>query len=201
MATASYPVIKIMLQNPLSPPGHRNNRDSVAISTLLTLVLAGMCVDALTNPVSAMVFNIRNSATPEISIQVGGGGKAMTRVTFDVPVDEVGSGNPVAGNRSIRIRLIIRAPAPVPLTGFLTVDSATPLDNGRGATIPLSEISWTARYGDIPSGSYAGTSSQLLVSFTGSIRVDDRHTFQYSNTNIYDAGAYNGQVTYTWSAP
>jgi hypothetical protein len=189
------------MQNPLPPAAERSDKSSVAIPTLLTLVLAAVCIDALTNPANALVFNIRNSATPEISIQVGSGGKAISRVSFDVPVDEVGNGNPVLGNRSIRIRLIIRAPAQSPITGSLTVDSATPLDNGRGATIPLSEISWTARYGDIPSGSYAATSNQVLVSFTGSMRVDDRHTFQYSNRNIYDAGVYNGQVTYTWSAP
>ena len=70
-----------------------------------------------------------------------------------------------------------------------------------GATIPTSEISWTARDGDIPSGSYLGISNQSLASFTSSVRVVDRLTFSYANQNIYDAGTYNGQVTYTWSAP
>ena len=111
----------------------------------------------------ARVFNIRNGAPPEISIRVGSGGRNISRVDFLVPSADIGSGIPVDSNRKINIRLVIRAPAANPLTGFLTVDSSTPLDNGSWATIPASEISWTARSGDIPSGSFAGTSNQPLA--------------------------------------
>jgi hypothetical protein len=168
---------------------------------LLFALLAGGVVDALINPVEAMVFNIRNGAPPEISIRVGSGGSNVNRVDFLVPSADIGTGTPVDGNRNINIRLVIRATAANPLTGFLTVDSSTPLDNSSGATIGMSEISWTARNGDIPSGNYAETSNQQLASFTSSVRVSDRHTFSYANRTIYDAGTYNGQVTYTWSAP
>lgn len=177
---------------------HRRLR---ATAIALPIALAGTLLEALNRPADALVFNIKNEAIPEIEIQVGSGGKAISTVAFDVPLDEVGTGVPVAGNRSIKIRLIIRSPAGTPVTGILTVDSATPLENGSGATIPVSDIGWTARHGDIPSATYTGSVNQVLVSFTGSLRVDDWHTFSYVNRRVYDAGTYSGQVTYTWSAP
>jgi hypothetical protein len=174
---------------------------TVAIAVLVMTLLTGTLADAISNSPQAAVFNIGNQAVPEISIRVGNPGATINRVDFDVLNSEVGNGTPVAGSQQITIRLVIRAPASSPLTGFLTVDSSMPLANSSGATIPVSEISWTARDGDIPSGSFGGTTNQLLASFTSSTRVVERHTFSYANRNIHDAGTYNGQVTYTWSAP
>jgi hypothetical protein len=174
--------------------------NAAAMLPLLAALLAGWIADACNNPVAAMVFNISNRAPAEISISVGSSG-TISRVSFNVADDDVGSGNPVRSNRRINIRLRIRAPAANPLTGFLTVDSSTPLQNGSGATIPMTEISWTAISGDIPSGSFRGINNQQLASFTSSIRVFEQHTFSYNNRSIYDAGTYNGQVTYTWFAP
>ncbi|RLA00856.1 MAG: hypothetical protein DRQ45_06790 [Gammaproteobacteria bacterium] len=189
-------MIVIMMQTRLLP-----NKDTAAMVLLLFALLAGGIFDAVNNTVEAVVFNISNRAVPLLSIRVGSGGSTINRVNFDVSSAAIGNGTPIAGSRRITFRLVIRAPASSPLTAFLTVDSSTPLDNGSGATIPVSEISWTSRDGDIPSGNYAGTSNQLLASFTSSVRVVERQTFSYENRNIYDAGTYNGQVTYTWSAP
>lgn len=147
------------------------------------------------------MFTLKDAAPPEILIQVGGGGKSIHTVTFDVPLANAGDGTPIAGSRRIWIRLEIRSTAATPLTGFLTVDSSTPLDNGAGGTIPVSDISWTSEDGEIPSGSYTGTSNQLLASFSGSLRIRDRLSFSFANDALYDAGTYTGQVTYTWSAP
>ena len=194
-------MIGIMIQNCLQPTGTRVYKDTVAIFLLLFALLAGLIGDAFINPVKAVVFTIDNSAPSEISIQVGGGGRSINRVRFKVSSTEIGNGTPIDSHQGINIYLVIRATAANPLTGFLTVDSSTPLNNGSGATILASEISWTASKGHIPSGSYLDTSNQLLASFTSSVRVEDRHTFSYANRNIYDAGTYNGQVTYTWSAP
>jgi hypothetical protein len=176
-------------------------KDTAAMVMLLFALLAGVIGDAANNPAEAVVFNIANRAVPRLSIRVGSSGSTINRVNFDVSSAAIGNGTPVAGSSRINFRLVIRAPASNPLTAFLTVDSSTPLGNGSGATIPVSDIRWTARDGDIPSGSYAGTINQLLASFTSSVRVTDRHTFSYLNQNIYDAGTYNGQVTYTWFAP
>lgn len=189
------------MQTRLQSTGAHVFEYSVQITMLLLLILAGGIIDAVSNTAEAIVFNIKNSATPLISIQVGAGGRSISRVSFNVSSTEIGNGTPVVGSTGINIRLVIRATAANPLTGYLTVDSSTPLDNGSGKTIQVSEISWTARDGDIPSGSYAAISNQQLASFTSSVRVSDRHTFSYANRRIYDAGTYNGQVTYTWSAP
>lgn len=181
--------------------GTRVYKGSVTLVLLLIPLLACIIGDTLNNAVGAMVFNIRNEAPAEISIHVGSGGSNIKVVNFVVSSADIGNGTPVDGDKRINIRLVIRSSAANPLTGYLTVDSSTPLDNGSGATIPASEISWTARYGDIPSGSFADTGNQPLASFTSSVRVADWHTFSYANRNIYEAGTYNGQVTYTWSAP
>jgi len=169
-------------------------------ATLLFLMTVGALHDSFTNTAEAVVITLTDGTTPTLSIRVGNR-NAISRVRFNVQATDVGNGIPVDGNRQIRFTLVLRATAANPLTGFLTVDSATPLDNGSGATMPTSEISWVARDGDIPSGSYAGTPNQPLASFLSSVRVRDRHTFQYKNTNVFDAGTYNGQVTYTWAAP
>jgi len=167
---------------------------------LLTVLAAAALHDGYINTAGAVVFNINDRTTPLISIRVGNR-NSISRVDFTVTGTDVGNGTPVDGNRGINFTLVIRATAANPLTGFLTVDSATPLDNGSGGIMPATEINWVARDGDIPSGSYAGTTNQTLASFVSSVRVRDRHTFQYRNTNIFDAGTYNGQVTYTWAAP
>lgn len=195
IAQVAYPMIKTMMLS-----RHLPIRDITVPLLMNFAVLTCWMADTVNNPAAAIVVNIENDAPAEIFIQVGKR-KSISRVRFRVDADDVGSGNPVNGNRSIDIQLFIRAPAANPLTGFLTVDSSTPLNNGSGATIPVSEISWTSSSGDIPSDSFAGTSSQQLASFTRSVEVSDRHTFSYKNRNIYDAGTYNGQVTYTWFAP
>jgi hypothetical protein len=76
-----------------------------------------------------------------------------------------------------------------------------PLSNGSGGSIPLTSISWTSSDGSIPSGSFNGTASQLLASFPSPARITDTHTFTFANDTLYDPGTYNGQITYTWSAP
>ncbi len=170
-------------------------------ATLLFLMTAGALHDSLTNTARAVVFTISDGTIPELSIRVGKKGQKVDRVDFKVKAKDVGSGKPIKAKKKIKFVLYLRATAENPLTGFLTVDSATPLINGSGNTMPTSEISWTAKDGDIPSGSYLGTTNQPLASFVSSVRVQDQHTFQYKNTNVFDAGTYNGQVTYTWAAP
>jgi hypothetical protein len=168
-------------------------------NTLLPLLatLAG-CHTTLA---TAAVFTLNDRARPTLTIRIGGGGNSVSTVTFSVPVTSIGNGSPIAGSRNIKIRLDIRAPASAPLTGYLSVDSSVPLSNGAGGSIPLTSISWTSSDGSIPSGSFNGTSNQLLASFPSSARITDTHTFTFANNAVYDPGTYNGQITYTWSAP
>jgi hypothetical protein len=148
----------------------------------------------------AAVFTLNDSGrNTSLSIRIGGGN--ISTVTFDVPAASTGNGTPVTGSQQIDIRLVIRAPATAPLTGFLTVDSSVPLSNGAGGTIPLTSISWTSSDSSIPSGSFNGTASQLLDSYPSAARIEATHTFTFANDTLYDPGIYNGQITYTWSAP
>jgi len=149
----------------------------------------------------AAVFILNDRANPSLSIQLGTGGPHIASVDFDVPVANIGDGTPVSGTRRIKIQLELRTTAATPLTGYLTVDSSIPLSNGSGGTIPVSSISWMSRNGDIPSGTFSGTSNQLLATYPGPVRVMDWHTFSFANDALYDPGTYNGQITYTWSAP
>jgi hypothetical protein len=153
-----------------------------------------------TSLVIAAVFTLNDSGkNTSLSIRIGGGN--ISTVTFNVPAANTGSGTPVTGSEAIDIRLVIRAPATAPLTGFLTVDSSVPLSNGAGGTIPLTSISWTSSDSSIPSGSLNGSASQLLASFPSAARIQATHTFTFANDTLYDPGTYNGQITYTWSAP
>ena len=167
-------------------------------NTLLPLLatLAAWHVSLATAAVFILNDNGNNTS---LSIRIGGGN--ISTVTFDVPAATTGSGTPVSGSQQIDIRLVIRAPATEPLTGFLTVDSSVPLSNGAGGAIPLTSISWTSSDGSIPSGSFNGSTSQLLASFPSAARITDTHTFTFANDTLYDPGTYNGQITYTWSAP
>ena len=176
-------------------------RNNFNLSVVLLLFLAtGVLHDSLLNTAHAKVFTLKNVATPTLSIQVGDK-KKISEVDFDVKADDVGNGIPVQGKKKIKFTLILRATAANHLSGFLTVDSATPLSNGSGGIIPTTEISWVAKDGSIPSGTFTGTTNQPLTSFVSSRRVTDTHNFEYLNQNVYDPGIYTGQVTYTWAAP
>jgi hypothetical protein len=166
--------------------------------------MAGFLAGYGTSAMAAVSFTLKDNTSPKITIQVGKPGHSPNRidtVTFTVPNANPGDGTPIRGSDDIAISLELRTTASNPLTAFLTVDSATPLINGQGNTIPMSKISWTASDGDIPSGTFAGTSNQLIVSYSGYVSVSDRHTFYFANDTVYDAGTYNGQVTYTWFVP
>ena len=175
--------------------------DKKLLPSLLLIPVAAGFLTGYVSSVMAAVFTLKDRTNPKITIQVGSPGDQIDSVTFTVPSTNPGNGTPVIGSNAITISLEIQATASNPLTAFLTVNSATPLNNGRGSTIPASKIRWTASDGGIPSGTFAGTGNQLLASYTSSVSVSDRHTFYYANDTVYDAGTYTGQVTYTWFVP
>ena len=184
----------------MKPPVNKVRNNFKFSAAFLLLLTTGVLHDSLLNTVQARVFTLKNVATPTLSIQVGDK-KKITEVAFDVNADDIGNAIPIKGKKKIKFTLILRATAANPLTGFLTVDSATPLINDSGGILPTSQISWVSKDGDIPSGTFASTTNQPLTSFVSSRKVTDTHNFQYLNQNVYDAGTYTGQVTYTWAAP
>lgn len=135
-------------------------------------------------------------APPEVSIRVGAK-TGVTTVIHEVPASHVGNGTPITGTPD---DVLIEASARP--TGFIiTVDSSMPLSNDTHM-IPFTDISWTAKKGDIPSGRFNGTSAQVILQPNPGIqRVKDRLTFIYDNTQVVPYGTYTGSVTYTVSVP
>ncbi len=177
----------------------RHYPETVLKGLLVSVALWSTTADAIT-------FNLRDQATPYISIRVGGPGSSITLVTFDVPASQVGNTTPITAQGNVRIEIEIRASAATPLTGSLTVDSRSyPLENtdpGSSSSIPFSEISWTSRDGDIPASYFMDEIAQeMSVSFESSQRYRDFHTFSYANTKLIESGTYEGHVIYTWSVP
>lgn len=138
---------------------------------------------------------------PIIGIRVGPP-LGVATVSFNVPAAQVGSGIPITGTPVILIAALARFPASTPPPVFtISVDSSAPLTNGT-STIPMTEFSWTSQDGDIPSGTFQGTASQVIFGpATAAIVVTDQLTFSYANDRVFDVGTYVGQVTYTAAVP
>jgi len=177
---------------------------SHCIPTISTLFLIGVLLCSATTE-AAITFDLKNRANPRISIQVGAKGNQVSEVAFLVPASQLGDGTLITGTPAIGIEVEIRASAANPLTAFLTVDSFShPLtinDPGSISRIPFSQISWTARDGDIPSGRFTDSIDQPIVDFPSSQGYSDVHTFRYDNTLGLEAGTYTGRVIYTWAVP
>jgi hypothetical protein len=177
---------------------------SHCIATSSTVFLIGILLCSVTTE-AAITFDLKNRANPRLSIQVGAKGNKISEVAFSVPASQLGNGTVISGTPAINIEVEIRASAADPLTAFLTVDSFShPLTidaPGSTARIPFSQISWTARDGDIPSGSFADSIDQPIVNFPSSQGYSDVHTFNYANTLGLEAGTYTGRVIYTWAVP
>jgi hypothetical protein len=89
----------------------------------------------------------------------------------------------------------------------VTANSATPLSNGSGQTLPFTQISWTSSgNGDtgaqpFPAGTFTGTASQTIGPIARNQWAESCFSFSYLNTTTPAAGTYTGTVTYTLSAP
>ncbi len=184
----------------------------------------------LVQPAGA-VFTFTPLGNPRmVTLRVGSANAAVNNVTFTVtganvsptptPVTGVpGAGAPAtAPAGGIEIQVVTRMPLSLfgTDTMTLTVDSTAGLacvgGTGCGTTvIPMTTISWTSfntdpSGQDIQSGSFNGTASQQLGSYsvyTGipwngdSVTMTNVLVFQYSNATLYPSGRYTGRVTYT----
>jgi len=87
----------------------------------------------------------------------------------------------------------------------LTVTSPANLVSGAN-TLPFSTISWVSGgNGDatatIPSGTFAGGTTQTILSVTRNTWFESCLQFQYANSAVFPAGTYTNRVTYTLTAP
>jgi hypothetical protein len=157
-------------------------------------------------------------APRQLRLQVCSSGGAISVVSFTVPAASVGNAVAVAGSFAGTCGAATCPAGVVYLdaearsnnggnggdTATLSVNSATPLSDGAGNTIPFSQISWVASgFAPItlPSGTFSGSASQVLATFAASQRNQQCHQFQYLNAQYFPGGTYNGRVTYTMSMP
>jgi hypothetical protein len=180
-------------------------------------------------PAHALIFNLGNSPTRQLHLQVGTGGTGAqvmpvnpTVDVVSVTVPAVALGNsasqvmstsnpntidpypPVALTCSDGRQVLVSAIARVPFgiaNATLTVNSSAPLTNATGEVLPFSQISWTSSDGSIPSGAFNTGAAQTLLNMTTSRQYESCHTFSYANTGVVAAGTYRGRVTYTLSMP
>ena len=149
---------------------------------------------------------------PFVYIQIGNGqfgvsglfgppAGLVNEVSFTIPPGVLpGDGTPVIGTPEIPVAVIgYRGGSRVRFT--VTMNSSVPLVSGSGDTLPMSEISWTTRDGDIPSGRFNQGAAQTLYSLNTrwpqGRGVIDYLTFRYDNDTVYPAGVYTGRVVYT----
>ena len=90
-------------------------------------------------------------------------------------------------------------------TAPLQVSTVTPLNNGRGNTIPFSQISWTMSGNNDTSNPIANGSfndgTQTLANISRNQWIESCFTFSYKNQTTPPAGTYTGRVIYTLTAP
>lgn len=162
----------------------------------------------------ATVIAVGNGAR-RLNLRIGTGTTAITgtsavvnQVSMNVVWTNVGDSTAVGGTVSastcltngVFIQALARTAGGNTRTATLTVDSSTPLSSGAD-TIPFTQIGWTSDGTDIPSGTFAGSASQVLTSFTTSSGRSNCHQFRYLNDSVRSAGTYDGVVTYTLSMP
>ena len=164
-------------------------------NTLVVLSVLLMCAA----PSQAITLVIGDFPVPILIVAVGTFGGTVDQVGFSVPSANVGDSTPIVGTPDIRVLVGSRASPANSRIANLTADSSTPLSNGT-STIPFTEISWLASDTDIPASSFNGA-TQSLMSFLNSRIIFTTHRFFYANTQVLEAGAYNGQVTYTLTMP
>lgn len=99
-----------------------------------------------------------------------------------------------------------RTPTTAAATATVRITAPATLTEPGGATIPISQISWTSSgNGDtgaqpFPAGTFAG-GTQTLATLNRNLWAESCHTFRYGNDAIVAAGTYTARVTYTLATP
>lgn len=154
-----------------------------------------------------------------------GNNATVNNVTVTVPAGSVGTGSQTMSTDSTVINSPYDGysfcPSSTPQTyvyvgGFFrtpgassnaTLTATSPANLVSGAdTIPFSTISWVSGgNGDatptIPSGTFAGGTTQTLLSVTRNTWFESCLQFRYANSAVFPAGTYTNRVTYTLTSP
>ena len=163
------------------------------------------------------------NGTGRLILQIGSGGGTVNQVNFSVPGANVGNGvavvstnvtpaSPTCPVNTVLIDAQARSQAANVRTATLSANSSTALVSG-GFSIPFSQFAWTSSTPGgggngclnapttIPSGTFAGTTAQSLITFNTSRRACICAQFSYLNQSVVSAGTYTGRVTYTLAMP
>jgi hypothetical protein len=148
-------------------------------------------------------LNITVHAHPYVYLEIGTVGAIVDQISFRVAT--LPGAGPVRGESTglYPVPVIGDGLLTAPGTATLTVNSANPLEDGRGNRIPFSEVYWTGA-GDIPGGQFAGSAQQIIfqqAAHRGRLKINGAMSFFYRNQNYYPAGTYTGRVIYTLTAP
>lgn len=173
-------------------------------ASVCRLAMGGLVVACAAGPVVVNASHLSITAPPpQLHVIVGSFGTTVDTVTFTVPSGQEGSGIPITGTPGILIEVAVRRGGAQATTVFLTANSSSPMQSGSN-TIPFTQVSWTSDNGIIPSGTFDGSTNQVILTGaapTGLTRFESTHTFSFANTQIYPQGAYTGTVVYTASVP
>lgn len=180
----------------------------MAFSRTILLLALGL------SPALVQAIQVQIGITnPFVYIQVGHGQfgvlglwgppiSQIDEITFNFPAGvQPGDGTPVTGTPA-NVPVAVLAYSGNNRARFrVTINTAIPLFNGTGDTIPFSEFSWTTRDGHLNAGRFNDSANQLWQQFNyfypRGRGVIDFLTFRYDNDQIYRPGTYTGRITYT----
>lgn len=187
-----------------------------------------MLMLGLPMPAFAWVLTM-NPGPRAIYLQVGNGtnnanNTTINTVSVTVPAAAVGSGTAqqMSSNSTAAISFFdnysvcnppvqvyvggyFRLPAASAANAVLQVTSPASLTSGTNS-LPFNTISWTSTANgntspDIPAGTFVNGGTLFLANIPTNRWLENCHTFSYANTSVVPAGTYQGQVTYTLTAP
>lgn len=158
------------------------------------LALAVVLASA-TSLVAEAVTTVLTPPPTRVRLRVGAVA-GTTTVQFTLTGANAGSGTPITAATVVLVRADVQQTGCAAKSATLTVTTPANLTSG-GNTIPFSTISWTTSDADISPGTYLAPGTLSIATVPNCRRVENNHTFRFSNAQVYPSGTYNGTATYT----
>ena len=137
---------------------------------------------------------------------IGSGAQTMSTnsTVTNSPYDNFAFCTPASGQ--VYVGGFYRIPSLTGASATLSVTTPLNLVNATSDTIPFSTISWVSggaqdASATIPSGTFAGGTTQTLLTVTRNNWFESCLTFSYANAQLAPAGTFTGRATYQLVAP
>lgn len=147
--------------------------------------------------------NTASVTVPAAALGTGPQNMATNSPTANSPYDNFAFCTP--GTGQVYVGGFYRTPS---TAGNATLSVQTPLNlvNATSDTIPFSTISWVSGgNGDtsatVPSGTFAGGTTQTLLSLARNNWFESCLAFRYANAQLAPAGTFTGRAIYQLVAP